>query len=105
MNSETIAVLGCGTMGAGIAQAALAAGLPVVLYDVSAPALERARERIGAGLAKQGQPGAALVIEAAPEQIELKRDLFARVGAICPAPAVIASNTSSLPIAALAAAC
>ena len=44
--------------------------------------------------------GAALVIEAAPEQLDLKRELFGRVGALCPAPAVIASNTSSLPIAA-----
>src|SRR5262245_5009470 len=121
MTNETVAVLGCGTMGAGIAQAALAAGLPVALYDISAAALERARERIGAGLAKQGRPeaaerlrcvtalelvaGATLVVEAAPEQLELKRELFAKVGALCPAPCVIASNTSSLSIAAIAGAC
>lgn len=121
MPHETIAVLGCGTMGAGIAQAALGAGYAVVLYDVNATALEAASLRIEAGLAKQGGAtagarlrattsldhvaGAALVIEAAPEQIELKRALFEQVGALCPAPAVIASNTSSLPIAALAAAC
>lgn len=121
VQAATVAVLGCGTMGAGIAQAALAAGYAVTLYDVSAAALERARERIGAGLGKQGQPdaagrlqpttdlariaGAALVVEAAPEQLDLKRDLLARAGAICPAPSVLASNTSSLPIAALAAAC
>lgn len=120
MNLDQIAVLGCGTMGAGIAQVALAAGYAVTLYDVSAPALGRARERIAAGLSKQGHAsalerlelasaleqisGAALVIEAAPEQIDLKRELFATAGAICPAPAVLASNTSSLPIAALAAA-
>jgi 3-hydroxybutyryl-CoA dehydrogenase len=120
MNPDQIAVLGCGTMGAGIAQAALAAGYAVTLYDVSAPALERARERIAAGLSKQGHApaierlglttaleqiaGAALAIEAAPEQLDLKRELFAKAGAICPAPAVLASNTSSLPIAALAAA-
>ncbi|HEU5103632.1 MAG TPA: 3-hydroxyacyl-CoA dehydrogenase NAD-binding domain-containing protein [Roseiflexaceae bacterium] len=120
MNPNQIAVLGCGTMGAGIAQAALAAGYAVMLYDVSAPALERARERIAAGLSKQGHTaaierlgpataleqiaGAALAIEAAPEQLDLKRELFAKAGAICPAPAVLASNTSSLPIAALAAA-
>lgn len=118
---EQIAVLGSGTMGAGIAQAALAAGLPVVLYDVNAAALERARARIAAGLEQQGRAeaitglqsatdlsavaGAALVIEAAPEELALKRELFAQVGMLCPAPAVIASNTSSLPIAALAAAC
>jgi len=121
MNIETIGVLGCGTMGAGIAQAALAAGCTVVLYDISAVALDRAHERIGAGLGKQGQAqagarlrittrldqiaGAALVIEAAPEQLELKRELFAKAGALCPTPAILASNTSSLPIAALASAC
>ncbi len=108
-------------MGAGIAQAALAAGLHVVLYDVAAAALERARQRITAGLAKQGQAAAAerlhctttlddispalLVVEAVPEDLSLKRELFGRIGAICPPPAIIASNTSSLPIAALAAAC
>ena len=120
MNDDQIAVLGCGTMGAGIAQAALAAGFSVVLYDVSAPALDHARARIETGLSKQGHAtaaerlrlattleqiaGATLVIEAAPEQLDLKRELFARAGAICPAPAVLASNTSSLPIAALASA-
>jgi 3-hydroxybutyryl-CoA dehydrogenase len=121
MENETVAVLGCGTMGAGIAQAALAAGCAVTLYDISQDALARARARIAGGLSKQGHQGAAerlrttatlddlagatLVIEAAPEQLDLKRDMFARVGAICPAPCVIASNTSSLPIAALAASC
>jgi 3-hydroxybutyryl-CoA dehydrogenase len=121
MKIETIAVLGSGTMGAGIAQAALGTGCSVVLYDVQASALESARTRIAAGLNKQGQTdaikrlrlasaleeiaGSALVIEAVPEQIELKREVFARVGAICPAPAIIASNTSSLPITLLASAC
>jgi 3-hydroxybutyryl-CoA dehydrogenase len=118
---EPVAVLGCGTMGAGIAQAALAAGLPVTLYDVSEPALHRARERIAAGLEKQGMAdaissmkhttdleqvaGVALVVEAVPEQLDLKREVFARLGAICPPPCVITSNTSSLPIAAIAATC
>src|SRR5688572_18020794 len=104
MNSNQIAVLGCGTMGAGIAQAALAAGYSVTLYDVSASALDRARERNEAGLSKQGHAaaaerlqlstapeqiaGAALVIEAVPEQLDLKRELFARFGALCPAPVV-----------------
>jgi 3-hydroxybutyryl-CoA dehydrogenase len=121
MANETVAVLGCGTMGAGIAQAALAAGYAVTLYDISEDALARARARIAGGLSKQGHEGAAerlrttatlgdlagatLVIEAAPEQLDLKREMFARVGALCPAPCVIASNTSSLPIAALAASC
>jgi len=121
MKIEIIAVLGCGTMGAGIAQAALVAGRTVVLYDVSSLALDRARIRIGTGLGKQGQAEAGerlltttrlediadamLVIEAAPEQPDLKRELFAKAGALCEAPAILASNTSSLPIAALASAC
>ncbi|HEU5014619.1 MAG TPA: 3-hydroxyacyl-CoA dehydrogenase NAD-binding domain-containing protein [Roseiflexaceae bacterium] len=118
---ETVAVLGSGTMGAGIAQAALGAGLPVLLYDVDGAALEHARARIAAGLQKQSHAdaieqlrlvtaldelrSASLVIEAAPEQLDLKRELLAQVGALCPAPTIIASNTSSLPIAALASAC
>jgi 3-hydroxybutyryl-CoA dehydrogenase len=121
MNTQLIAVLGSGTMGSGIAQAALSAGFPVVLYDVQTQALEAARERIAAGLRKQNHTdaierlrlastldaiaGSALVIEAVPEQIELKRDVFNRVGAICSAPSIIASNTSSLPITLLASAC
>ncbi|MEM8532773.1 MAG: 3-hydroxyacyl-CoA dehydrogenase NAD-binding domain-containing protein [Chloroflexota bacterium] len=121
MHSETIAVLGSGTMGAGIAQAALVAGLPVILYDIDDQALEHAHQRISKGLEKQGHSqaithlrlvtvladiaGASLVIEAAPEQIELKRELFARVGAICPPPCVITSNTSSLPIMSFASVC
>ena len=120
-STDRIAVLGSGTMGAGIAQAALHAGLHVVLYDVSQAMLERATERIAAGLAKQGNreaigrltsattldtiAGAAVVIEAVPEQIELKCEVMAKAAELCPAPAVISSNTSSLPIAALAAAC
>jgi 3-hydroxybutyryl-CoA dehydrogenase len=121
MAPELIAVLGGGTMGGGVAQAALAAGYAVVLYDVSAAALGRTRERIGGGLLKQGQvealgrlrcvselaqiAGAAIILEAAPERLDLKQDLLRRAGEVCPAPAIIASNTSSLPIAALAAAC
>jgi 3-hydroxybutyryl-CoA dehydrogenase len=121
MQIQSIAVLGGGTMGAGIAQVALGAGCAVLLYDVSAAALERARGRIAEGLARQGLAeaagrlrlsddlaalaGADLVVEAAPEQLDLKRELLGRAGALCPAPAVIATNTSSLPVGALAAAC
>src|ERR687886_799343 len=100
MDNQIIAILGCGTMGAGIAQAALAAGLPVVLYDVSAAAPPRAGAGLSSGRNKQGHAdaagwlrcttaleqvaGADLVVEAAPEQLDLKRELFAQVGAICP---------------------
>src|SRR5437867_2156408 len=100
MSIETVAVLGSGTMGAGIAQALLAAGLPVVLYDIDHAVLDRARERISVGLTKQGHgaaiehlrlvtalldiSGASLVIEAVPEQADLKREVFRQVGAVCP---------------------
>src|SRR5215212_2108776 len=49
---QTIAVLGAGAMGAGIAQVALTAGREVILYDISSASLDRARERIIAGLEK-----------------------------------------------------
>lgn len=121
MSSERIAVLGGGTMGGGVAQVALAAGYHVVLYDVSAAALERTRDRIAGGLAKQGCDdaieqlelssdlsaiaGAQIVVEAAPERQDLKQELLRTAATLCPAPAIIASNTSSLPIAGLAAVC
>jgi 3-hydroxybutyryl-CoA dehydrogenase len=119
--SEKIAVLGGGTMGGGVAQVALAAGYAVVLYDVSEVALERTRARIAGGLARQGRgevldrlrcvgmlehiAGAQIVVEAAPERLELKQALLHKAAEICPAPAILASNTSSLPIASLAAVC
>ena len=94
-SKPSVAVIGSGTMGAGISQAALYAGCEVVLYDVSTDMLERARERIAAGLTRQQRPEAldglrlatglagvtraALVIEAVPEQLDLKRDLFIRL--------------------------
>jgi 3-hydroxybutyryl-CoA dehydrogenase len=121
MNTEVIAVLGGGTMGSGIAQVALAAGLAAVLYDVSDAALVNARGRIAGGLAKLGRSeaierlrcvsaideiaGAQIVVEAAPERLDLKQGLLRQVSEICPTPAIIASNTSSLPIAGLAAVC
>ncbi len=121
MTSPQIAVLGGGTMGSGIAQVALAAGYTVALYDISADARDRAQQRIAEGLRKQGHAaalaqlrcvasiadiaGAQIVIEAAPEQVDIKQPLLRQAAEACPAPAVIASNTSSLPIAALASAC
>ena len=55
MDDDLIAVLGGGTMGNGIAQVALAAGLSVVLHNVNDAALANARERIAGGLVKQGR--------------------------------------------------
>ncbi len=117
-----VAVVGAGTMGAGIAQVCAAAGSGVRLTDVSAEMLDRAVAGIAAfldqGIAK-GKTTAAekqrllasihattrldeavreaeLVIEAVPEDVALKRDLFGRIAAVTEASAVLATNTSSL---------
>ena len=127
-NVNVVAVLGAGTMGAGIAQVASAAGCRVLLQDVTQEHAARGLARIGDGLAglvaKQKRSelereellgrivpvadveaavrDADVVIEAAPEILELKRELFARVAAACSPDAVLASNTSSLSIARIA---
>jgi len=130
MRVETIAVIGSGLMGRGIAHAAAAGGYRTILYDVSAEALDRARRQIRADLDEGVRRGkladaeaeaaferlrveedlgravaeAAFVIEAVPEQIELKLQVFARLDERCPAGAVLASNTSSLSVTEIAAA-
>ena len=114
-----IGVIGAGTMGSGIALAAVRAGLSVYLYDISADMLNKAREYILHHLRRKGQESLAdhlhltgdlqalsrvqAVIEAAPENLELKLKLFADISSICPPPAVLASNTSTLSITRLAA--
>jgi 3-hydroxybutyryl-CoA dehydrogenase len=123
----TVGVVGAGTMGAGIAQLACQAGARTLLHDPVPEALERGAEQVRAGLARAGargrldDPDAAaarlevadaleelapcdLVIEAAPESLELKRDVFARLSAVVGEECVLASNTSSLLVTALAAA-
>jgi 3-hydroxybutyryl-CoA dehydrogenase len=130
MRVETIAVIGSGLMGRGIAHAAAAAGYRTVLHDVSTDALERARKQIRADLdegVKRGKLAAPdadaaierlrmeedlgravaqadFVIEAVPEQIELKLQVFARLDERCAPGAVLASNTSSLSVTEIAAA-
>ncbi|HEX6621864.1 MAG TPA: 3-hydroxyacyl-CoA dehydrogenase NAD-binding domain-containing protein, partial [Solirubrobacteraceae bacterium] len=116
---EVIGVVGAGTMGAGIAQLAAAAGARTLLHDPVAEARERGLQQIADGLERwrakgrlEREPGevadaaeladlarAGLVIEAAPERLELKRELFAALSEIAPG-AVLASNTSSIPITA-----
>jgi 3-hydroxybutyryl-CoA dehydrogenase len=124
-----VAVLGAGTMGHGIAQVAAAAGSTVALYDVDPAAPGRALERVRLNLEKGVSLGkvsaeardatitrllassnladavgsADLVVEAAPESMPLKRALLAEVERMVPASAVLATNTSSLSIAELAA--
>src|SRR3954449_4746558 len=123
---DVVAVVGAGTMGAGIAQLACTAGATTLLYDADAAALEHGLERIERDvrrLAERGRLDAAraeaalgrlrgvgtlaelaragLVIEAAPEDAELKRALLGELSAVAPG-AVLASNTSSIPITSLA---
>jgi 3-hydroxybutyryl-CoA dehydrogenase len=122
-----LGVAGAGTMGSGIAQLGCVAGIRTLLHDPDPQALERgieritrqldrevSRERMDAGdaeRAKQHLHAASdladfsdceLVIEAAPERLELKHDLFARLSEIVSAECVLASNTSSLLVTALA---
>jgi 3-hydroxybutyryl-CoA dehydrogenase len=124
-----IGVLGAGTMGAGIAQVAAEAGFEVLLHDPLAGAVERALERIDGFLARKVEKGglsadaaaavrgrlgtavdlaalarADLVIEAIPEELELKRDAFRRLDAAAAATTVLATNTSSLSVAQIASA-
>jgi len=120
---DTIGVVGAGTMGAGIAQLGAAAGMRTLLHDPIDEALERGSFAVRRGLAKWVEKGRAsddasgllepvasldelspceLVIEAAPERPELKRELFARLSEVCAEETVLATNTSSIPITSLA---
>lgn len=126
--ADKVGVIGAGTMGAGIAQVAAAAGHEVYLFDAAAGAAAKGIERIAAGLEKlvaRGRmesdvrdelrarihaadetdklAGCALVIEAIVEDLDVKRDVFARLEKICGDDAILASNTSSLSITAIAA--
>jgi len=126
---ETIAVLGAGTMGHGIAQVAAAAGYAVVMRDVSADALARGIQSIERNLAKGIQLGkltehdrdetlrrirgtaeleeirnADLVIEAAPEILDLKQSLLRESEALINHNCIFATNTSSLSITEIASA-
>jgi 3-hydroxybutyryl-CoA dehydrogenase len=125
---EHIGVVGAGTMGAGIAQIAALGGYETRLYDPIPAALESGLGKLNAALTKgvtkglwneteadeaSGRAGGAhsladlaecdLVVEAAPEDLDLKRRLFAAIADACGPRTILASNTSSLPITAIAA--
>ena len=127
---ETIGVIGAGAMGAGIAQSALTAGLEVIMHDSSAAALAKARGEIHSRIARLAQKGqitavaaaeaegrltlaerlqelapAQIVIEAIIEQLEPKQRLFTALEDIVSPATVLATNTSSLPVAAIARVC
>jgi 3-hydroxybutyryl-CoA dehydrogenase len=117
-----LGVVGAGTMGAGIAQLGAAAGMDTLLHDPDGDALEGglagARDGLSRWIEKERTPreslelvaaapkldemaGRDLVIEAAPERRDLKRELFEQLSAVAP-DAVLATNTSSIPVTALA---
>jgi 3-hydroxybutyryl-CoA dehydrogenase len=125
---QRVAVIGAGTMGHGIAQVSAACGNEVVLYDIDLGIVDRGLARIRANLDKGVSLGkvtreegdaildritlsseigmtvgsADVVIEAAPERMELKRQIFTQVEANAPASALLGTNTSSLSIEKLA---
>jgi 3-hydroxybutyryl-CoA dehydrogenase len=119
---ERVAVIGAGTMGRGIAHAAALGGFRVTLQDVDSGVLERAlkgiqkemqkaveRDRLSVGEMRGGLERisptesleeavkeADLVIEAVPEEMELKLEIFGRLDELCPERAVLATNTSTM---------
>ena len=121
MTAKTrIEVVGAGLMGHGIAEEFAAAGHEVKVHDPSAEALASLRERVAKVLADLGRdPEAAervtpeetlraavvdadVVFEAAPEKVELKQAIFAELERLAPPAALLASNTSVIPIGRIA---
>ncbi len=123
MNFEHVLVVGAGQMGAGIAQVVAASGRRVSLHDAQPGATERALQTIRKSAAKLEEKGgppvqevlervepvedlvrADVMIEAVVEDAAVKQEIFRRADAELPPAAVLASNTSSIPIGSLAAA-
>lgn len=126
--SARIGVVGAGAMGQGIAQVAAAAGHPVALYDAQDGMAEKARGAIGKAIARlvekgrmeaaekdallerirpvgklEDFAGSALVIEAVVERLDIKQEVFRTVQRVCGPEAILASNTSSISLSAIAA--
>src|SRR5690242_14860276 len=127
---QRVLVVGAGTMGTGIAQVAARAGYETAVFDVAPGAARKSLDRIRDSLDRAVEKGrctaqerdqalerltpaadlesgaaeADLIVEAAPEDLQLKRELFARISKLARAEAILATNTSSLPITAIAAA-
>ena len=123
MRFERVLVVGAGQMGGGIAQIAAASGRQVSLYDAAPGAVERGLGAMRKSLAKLAEKGgpdpdevlarvapvedivaADLMVEAVVEDRAVKEDVFRRADAVLPPAAILASNTSSIPITSLAAA-
>lgn len=126
---STVMVVGAGLMGSGIAQVSAVAGHDVVMRDVNDEALARARGAIEKSLSKFAEKGAVsaeeaqaalgristttdldaasgadIVVEAIIEEIDLKTELFAELDRLAPEGAILATNTSAIPITRIAAA-
>jgi 3-hydroxybutyryl-CoA dehydrogenase len=126
---STVVVVGAGLMGSGIAQVSAVAGHDVVMRDVSDDALARARAAIEASVSKFAEKGtisaqdaeaalariststdldavtgADIVVEAVIEKVDLKSELFAELDRLAPDGAILATNTSAIPITRIAAA-
>lgn len=129
MEIKKVAVVGGGTMGNGIAHVMAQNGLKVILVDIKKEFLERALATIKKNLERQAKKGVIdagavdvtlgnitpslkiddvrdtpLVIEAVQENLQIKKEIFKTLDKTCPSMTIIASNTSSLPITAIAAA-
>ena len=129
MDIHNVLIIGAGTMGHGIAHVAAQAGCKAHLYDVDAEVVEKGLKQIEANLRKGVDKGkitqevldatlaniaaassdlaeaaatADLVVEAVPERMELKQAIFKTLGEACPAHAILATNTSSLPVSDIA---
>jgi 3-hydroxybutyryl-CoA dehydrogenase len=126
---KSVGVLGAGTMGHGIAQVAAQAGYRTLLYDVTTDLAQRGLRRIAENLQRGIEKGKVkpedreqvlgrlravadlpelaqcdLIIEAIPEDLALKRSIFARLSEVCSTRTILASNTSSLSVSEIAAA-
>lgn len=127
-NNIPVGIVGSGAMGSGIAQVAATAGHPVVIYDANPAALEKSKASLSATLQKLQEKGklpdanavmgrftfaadmnafagCGLIIEAIIENIEVKKNVFSALEKIVRPDCMLASNTSSLSIASIAAAC
>lgn len=128
-NIKNITVIGAGDMGHGIAEVALLAGFPVALYDINDAAVEKGTQRIMESVEKLAEKGkvpaeavgqirskllktttdlaqaaesADLVIEAIPEVMKLKKEVFEKLDQVAPKHAIFASNTSTMSITEIA---
>lgn len=129
MSIRTIAVIGAGQMGTGIAQVAAQSGYDVILHDIKEELVQKGKKEIEKNLGRVAEKGkitvgqkdealrrirtvtdlnecksAQLVVEAATENVSLKLDLFSKLDSIMVSEVILASNTSSISITTIAAA-